>query len=792
MHTFMASASSRFLAGCLACAAAFTLSGCQSTTSSTTTASQVNVALSQSSVTVAVGSTMQFSSTVTGTTNTAVTWSVDGVVGGNTQAGTITTSGLYTAPSQAGTHTVTATSAANTSKKASAAVTVIVTNSVSPATVNVLEDSTQQYSANFPGISNPSITWSVDGVTGGNSTAGTISTSGLYTAPPGVGSHTVTAAAGGNPPVSASAQVTVFEISVSPSSGTVVPSGTQQFSATIQGLTNTAVTWSVDSVPGGNSTRGTISASGLYSAPSAIGAHRIGATSVANPNTSAYSAITVINFAPAAVLTYHNDDARDGAYLQEVSLTPSNVNSTQFGKLASYPVDGQVYAQPLYMPQISIAGGTHDVVFVATQNNSVYAFDADATGTQTTTFWHANLGAPVTKDDYSGVSPVVGILSTPVIDASTKTIYVFAESSSGALFTLHALDVTTGNEKFGGPVTVTGTYPGTGLDSSGGSITLEPDCYQRMGLALDPVTNAIYIPFGSCSHGWVLAYDKTTLQQTAIFNDTPDGAGGGLWASGGAAAIDDATGDVYLMSGVDAGDQNYSPLLYNDSFLRLDPNKLSVLDYFAPDNNSYLAANDADLGSGANVLMPDNSSSTPHEIIGGGKDGRAFVVNRDNMGSFSVDANNVIETVQVCPRQFDNIFSTPVYWNGLLYFHCDGDVLKAFSWSNGSLSSAPAFTGTLTYGNHGATASLSANGTTNAIIWDVDNSNYNHTGVNSGSAVLHAYDATNVATELYNSSQAGTRDTAGPALKFTVPTIAAGKVFVGTSSELDIYGLLTP
>ena len=800
----MGRASSGFLVAGLVLAVGVVLTGCQSMgasrtptptsptqpTSPTPPAAAISVALGQSSANIAAGATMQFTATVTGTTNTAVTWSVDAIAGGNSTSGVITTSGLYTAPSQAGTHTVSATSVADTTKSASATVTVTVTASVSPTSISLMEGATQQFSANFPGSTNPAITWSVDNINGGNSSVGTISNSGLYTAPSQVGSHTVTATASNT---STSAQVAVFAMSVSPSSATIAPSGTQQFTATIQGLSNTAVTWSVDGVAGGNSANGTISSSGLYSAPSAIGAHTIAATSVAIPTSSAQAGLTVINVSQAAVLTYHNDDARDGAYLEEVTLTPSNVNSTQFGKLASYPVDGQIYGQPLYLPQISIAGGTHDVVYVTTQNDSVYAFDADAKGTQTTTFWHVILGVPVTKNDYSGVSPVVGILSTPVIDSTTNTIYVFAESSSGPLFALHALDVATGKEKFGGPVEVTGTVSGTGIDSSGGKITLEPDCYQRMGLALNPVSNAIYIPFGSCSHGWVLAYDKTSLKQIAIFNDTPDGAGGGLWASGGAPAIDDTTGDLYLMSGVDAGDQNYTPLLYNDSFLRLDPNNLSVLDFFAPDDNNYLAENDADLGSGANVLMPDNGSSTPHEVIGGGKDGNIFVVNRDKMGGYNPPStNNVIQTVHIGTSQIDNIFSTPVYWNGFVYYHPNGEVPQAFSWSNGLLSSKPTSSGTIAYQQHGATASLSANGAVNGIIWDVDDSNYSNTGSGSGPAVLHAYDATNVANELYNSSQAGSRDTAGAALKFTVPTIANGRVFVGTSNELDIYGLLAP
>jgi len=216
---------------------------------------------------------------------------------------------------------------------------------------------------------------------------------------------------------------------------------------------------------------------------------------------------------------------------------------------------------------------------------------------------------------------------------------------------------------------------------------------------------------------------------------------------------------------------------------------LSVLDFFTPDDNYTLAQNDADLGSGSNILLP-GSSSYPHETLGGGKDGNVFVVNRDSMGSFNSSTNNVIQSVHTGVKQYNNIFSTPVYWNGFVYYHPNADVLHAFSWSNGLLSQQPVSSGTIVYQMHGATASLSANNTSNGIIWDIDNSNYNGTGTGSGPCVLHAYDATNVATELYNSSQAGSRDTAGAALKFTVPTITGGRVFVPTANELDVYGLL--
>jgi hypothetical protein len=729
------------------------------------------------SISLAPGAQQQFTAVVKGTSNTAVTWSVDGVGGGNPSAGTITSAGLYTAPSSAGSHTVASTSVADTTKNATATVTVD-TLTVAPNTATVEINATQQFNASVQGGTNATIVWSVDGVAGGNTTTGTIDALGLYTAPVQAGSHTI-AASISNPAISASAPVSVYSVAVAPAGTLLAPATTQQFTATIQGLTNTSVNWSVDGVAGGNSSVGTISAQGLYTAPFALGAHTISATSVNTPTGTAATSLTVVNTSPGAVLTYHNDDARDGAFTTETTLMPSVVNSTQFGKLRSYPVDGQMYAQPLYIPRLVIGGTKHNVVFAATENDTVYAFDAG--GTQTTPLWSVSLGAPSPRNDLEGVNPVLGITSTPVIDITTNTMYVAAQTTTGPF--LHALDITSGAEKFGGPVFITGSVPGTGWDSSGGKIVLEGGCYQRNSLALNPVNNWIYLGFGHCYHGWLLAYDKTTLQQKAIFNDTPDGAGGGFWNSGGAPAIDDQNGEIYFMSGVDAGDP---PGGYNDSFLRLSLASLSVADFFQPDNEPFLRANDADLGSGAPILMPDNPTSTPHEIIGGGKDGRIFVVNRDNMGAFSPTTNNVIETVQTGVKQIDNIFSTAGYWNGFLYYHCEGDILRSFTWSNGLVSQQPVSVGQPLLNAHGATVSVSANGTNNGIVWEIDNSAHDSVGP----AILRAYDARNLTTELYDSAQAGSRDTAGLALKFTVPTIASGKVFVGTSNELDIYGVL--
>jgi hypothetical protein len=280
----------------------------------------------------------------------------------------------------------------------------------------------------------------------------------------------------------------------------------------------------------------------------------------------------------------------------------------------------------------------------------------------------------------------------------------------------------------------------------------------------------------------VLAYDKATLQQTAIANVTPDGAGGGLW--GGTPAIDDNTGDVYLITGVDLGDPAPD---YNDSAMRLQASDLSVLDYFKPSNESYLRDNDADFGSGSPILMPDNPSQYPHELIGGGKDGRIFVMDRDNMGGYQ-ETDHVIQEVQTGTQQFNNIFATPTYWNGTLYYHCAQDVVKAYSWDSntGLLSTSPISQGRDVYGGHGSISSLSSNGMSDGILWEIESTN----AQNGAAAILHAYDATNLANELYKSSSAGGLDTAGPAIKFSVPTVADGHLYVGTQTELDIYGLL--
>ncbi len=760
--------------------------------SGNSSSSQVAVSISPTTATVSAGGTEQFQATVTGSSNTGVQWQVNQITAGNTQLGTISTTGLYTAPATtvAMQVTVTAVAAADSTKTASAVVTVNPvsvppgTVTVAPTTALLAVSTAQQFTATVSGSSNNSVTWAVDGVAGGNGSVGTVSASGLYTAPAAAGTHTVTAISAANKNQTGSAAVTVMSLSVSPLTVSLAPNGNQQFTATVQGTTNTSVTWSVNGVAGGNNSVGTITAGGLYQAPGTPGTYAVTATSAALPSYSANATATVTNAPPgvASVLTYHNDDVRDGVNPQETTLNPSNVNSGQFGKLFSFPVDGQIYAQPLYVPNVSVSGVLHNVIYVATENDTVYAFDAD--GLQQTALWQRHLATPLQINDHEGIRPLLGITSTPVIDSTTGIMYVLTDGTvNGAqAYQLHALAVGSGAEMLGGPVVVTGTVAGTGQDSNNGQITLESSCYQRNGLALDPASNAVYITFGHCAHGWILGYDKASLQQIAIFNDTNDGAGGGLW--GGTPAIDDTTGDIYLITGVDLDDPAPD---YNDSFMRLQDSNLSVLDYFKPSNEQILRDNDADLGSGSPVFMPTNPSQYPHELIGGGKDGRIFVIDRDNMGGYQ-QTDHVIQEVQTGTQQYNNIFTTPTLWNNTIYYHCADDVVKAYSWdpNTGLLSTSPISRGSITYGGHGANTSISANGTSGGVLWDIDTTNSG----SGGAAVLHAYDPTNLANELYNSSQAGSRDTAGPAVKFTVPTIADGHVYIGTATELDVYGLL--
>lgn len=498
----------------------------------------------------------------------------------------------------------------------------------------------------------------------------------------------------------------------------------------------------------------------------------------------------------SGILTWHNDIARTGQNLQETILTPANVNTTQFGKLFSYVVDGQIFAQPLFVYNVSIPGkGTYNVVYVPTEKDSVYAFDAD--GVNSSALWQDSFidpgkgVTPVPCAD-TGANPcpfdsVIGITGTPVIDPSSGTLYlVAATKENGKYFQrLHALDITTGAEKFGGPVVITASVNGSGAGSKNGVVRFSAlHENQRVGLLL--LNGVVYIAWASYGdvapfHGWILAYNAETLAQTAVFNTTPNGHDGGIWQSGGGLSVDSA-GNIYCQVGNGTFDVNRGGRDYGDSFLKLTTG-LSVVDYFTPHNQKYLDVNDLDLGSGAGMILPQQTGKFSDEIVSAGKQGIIYLVNRSNMGKFRW-IDHVIEKVTGSTNGY---WSSAAYWNGNVYFSGRFDYLSQYALSNGLLSKSPVAQAPAKF-SAGSTPEISSNGSSDGIVWAIERPPRTPTGFPP--AILHAYSAANVSQELYNSTQAGKRDIPGPGITFSLPTIINGKVYVGTKGELAAYGLL--
>jgi hypothetical protein len=582
---------------------------------------------------------------------------------------------------------------------------------------------------------------------------------------------------------------------VTPRSAVLTLNMTQQFTA------SGSVTWSVDGIVGGSSTTGTISTTGLYTPPASTGTHTVTATTSGN---QASSIVYISNY--PGTYTFHNDNMRTGQNISETVLTPANVNPIQFGKLVSYSLDGIAFASPLYVAGVSIpSNGVHNVVYVATENDSVYAFDAD--GLSSTPLWHVNFlksgvtTVPCADVGECGDIPVqIGITSTPVVDPTSGTIYVVAKTKESSTYVqrLHALDITTGAEKFGGPVVLTASAPGTGVDSSGGKETFNAlRENQRPGLLFS--NGVLYFAFGSHGdnspwHGWVLGYNATTLQQVLVYNDTPNGGygGGGIWQCGGGLATD-TTGDLYFTTSNGDFDVNTGGIDYGDSIMKLSTTG-SVVDYFTPYNQSNLSANNLDLGSAGPVLLVDQTGGPyPHLLVSAGKGGTIYVINRDNMGHFNANSDSQIvqELVGALPNGDAEIgnFSAPVYFNGYVYFAAVNDTLKAFQLSNGVLSTGPTSQSAAIYPIRGGAFAVSANGNANGILWAIQSNGASADNPNAP-GVLYAYDATNLADELYDSTEAGSRDTMDLAAKFSIPLVANGKVFVGSQSKLTTYGLL--
>jgi hypothetical protein len=508
------------------------------------------------------------------------------------------------------------------------------------------------------------------------------------------------------------------------------------------------------------------------------------------------------------ITTSQYDNARTGANLHEATLTPSNVNTREFGKLFSYAVDGDVYAQPLYVPDVEIPGkGVHNLLFVATEADAVYAFDASGPSPEPAAnapLWRTSFANPA-----AGVTPVpaqivncpfirpeVGITSTPVIDAKAGMIFVLArteerdrEGTHRLWQKLHALDIRTGVERAGSPVVIEGSVPGEksffGLLQS--TVKFSP-LRENPRSALVLVNGQVYLTWASsCDvgpyYGWVMSYDARTLKRTGIFNTAPEGHESGIWQSDTGPAADEQ-GNIYVLTGngvFDVGAAGGRD--YGDSVLRLSLARdgLAVRDYFTPRNQEERNRRDGDLGSGGPMLLPDQPGSR-RLLVAAGKGDAIYLIDRNQMGKYSLSQDRIVQTVHDCGT---GSFGAPAYWNGHVFYICRDDVLKDFVLRDGRLSLWRTADRSTEFGGPGATPAISANGATNGIVWAVECD-----VPGASTAILHAYDAADVSKELFNSRENADRDHAGVGVRFAIPTIADGHVYIGTNGEVDVYGLL--
>jgi hypothetical protein len=525
-----------------------------------------------------------------------------------------------------------------------------------------------------------------------------------------------------------------------------------------------------------------------------------------------------------SVTTWHFDNERSGLNAQETALTEETVAPQTFGKLFSYPVDGYVYAQPLLVSGLTINGGTHDVVFVATENDSVYAFDADTYGTGTPLWQISLLQTGQSAIPNGPIQPVEGVTSTPVIDPTSNTMYVVSMQTpahgGNDTFELHALNITTGAEQSGSPIEITASVPGTNQDSVDGIVTLTTSCLQRAALLL--ANGSLFIGFGSCHSGWLLAYDEQTLSQTGVFNMSPNlngegtyGGAGGVWM-GGAGPVADSSGNIYISTGNGPYDGQTA---FGDSVMKFNA-QLQLLDHFTPYVWEYMDCNDADLAAGGLLLIPGST-----EALAGGKTGKLYLVNTTNLGGMQNNDTGATQTLWFepdlsppystsCTDAQGNvwtadinsyeIFGTAAYFNGTVYLGVTPTLatvpgpLRAFTY-NGQLTAGPYASDNILPGSYGSTPFISANGTSGGVVWMIDHGEPLQGTGNATNAILRAYDAGTL-TEIYSSNE-NAGDAPGYGIKFTSPIVANGKVYIGTGhdpiggpnpqGELDVYGLKT-
>jgi hypothetical protein len=594
-------------------------------------------------------------------------------------------------------------------------------------------------------------------------------------------------------------ETTAPAITTEPGSQSVTVGQTATFSVVATGTTPLSYQWQRNgtAITGATSSSYTTAATTLADNAASF---EVTVTNSIGAITSAAATLTVSAAATtsADVLTYHNDNSRSGQNLTETILTPANVNAMQFGLLRMLPADGHVDGQPLIVSNLSVSGVSRTVVYVVTENDSVYSYDAD-TGAALV---HVSvLGAGETPSDTHGcgqVTPQIGITSTPVIDRSAGpngTIYVVAMSKNAAgdyLQRLHALDLVTLAERPSSPVVVQATYPGT-ANNSVGTTSFQPGQYEeRAGLLL--VGETVHTAWTShCDqtpyNGWIISYDESTLAQSQVLNVTPNGSEGAIWQAGGGMAAD-STGNIYALVANGTFDTTLDasgfPVQgdYGNAFIKLSStNSLQVTDYFDMDDTVAESNGDVDLGSGGPMLLPDqtDSSGVVRQLaVGAGKDGHLYVVNRSNMGKFSMSNNAIWEDM---PGALPGgVWATPAYFQGTVYYGDVGGTLKAFGIQQALLGKTPTSQTSMSFGYPGTAPAVSANGSSNGIVWAVQNTQ---------PAVLYAFAAANLATQLYNSNQAANgRDNFGSGNKFITPSIANGKVYVGTPTGVAVFGLL--
>jgi outer membrane protein assembly factor BamB len=503
--------------------------------------------------------------------------------------------------------------------------------------------------------------------------------------------------------------------------------------------------------------------------------------------------------AAAQVTTSQYDNFRTGAALNEKVLTPQNVNAKQFGRLGAFGVDGPVYAQPLFVPSVEIPGkGAHDVIFVATEHDSVYAFDASRPSEPP--LWKASFldqakgVVPVSEDDVQCpfIRPDVGITSTPVIDLKTGTLYVLARTkirhkiSSDEYFQhLHALAITTGVEKFGGPKLITASVPGKGSGVDKGQIPFDP-LRENPRAALLLANNSIYLTWASsCDvdpyHGWVMAYDSQTLAQKAVFNVNPDGREAGIWLSDTGPAAD-ADGNIYVPTGNGTFDAGSGGRDFGDTVLKLDGSSLAIRDYFTPHEQERISDADSDVGSSGPTLLPDQPGLHRHLLLQPTKDSTIYVIDRDQMGKFHHDKDEIVQTVSMAGGGYGAM----AYWNGHAFFAASDDLLRSYAVKDGQLILSAS--SAMKFENPGATPSISADGNKNAIVWALATITWN--GPDNKPAVLYAFDANKLGQPIYTSEQNHQRDRAAMATRFVIPVVVNGRVYFGARGEVEVYGLL--